>query len=122
VNTIPKDLIAVPWTYGADTSYVRFIAPFRNVGMETWVAPGVSSWNRVYPDNAVALVNIQRFVRDGQRLGATGMINTSWDDDGEALFNQTGTAICSARQQGGRKGRAASRRLLRVTAGCFTAT
>src|SRR5258708_6208502 len=89
VNTIPKDLIAVPWTYGADTSYVRFIAPFRNVGMETWVAPGVSSWNRVYPNNAVALVNIQRFVRDGQLLGATGMINTSWDDDGEALFNQT---------------------------------
>jgi hexosaminidase len=89
VNTIPKDLIAVPWSYGVDTSYVRLIAPFRNVGMETWVAPGVSSWNRVYPDNAVALVNIQRFVRDGQRLGATGMINTSWDDDGEALFNQT---------------------------------
>jgi len=89
VNTIPKDLIAVPWTYGADTSYVRFIKPFRDVGMETWVAPGVSSWNRVYPNNANALVNIQRFVRDGQRLGSTGMINTSWDDDGEALFNQT---------------------------------
>jgi hexosaminidase len=89
VNTIPKDLIAVPWTYGADTSYVRFIKPFRDVGMETWVAPGVSSWNRVYPNNANALVNIQGFVRDGQRLGATGMINTSWDDDGESLFNQT---------------------------------
>ncbi|HST08020.1 MAG TPA: beta-N-acetylhexosaminidase [Gemmatimonadaceae bacterium] len=89
VNTIPKDLIAVPWTYGADTSYDRFIKPFRDVGMETWVAPGVSSWNRVYPNNANALVNIQRFVRDGQRLGATGMINTSWDDDGESLFNQT---------------------------------
>lgn len=89
VSTIPKDLIAVPWTYGADTSYVRFIKPFRDVGMQTWVAPGVSSWNRVYPNNANALVNIQRFVRDGQLLGATGMINTSWDDDGEALFNQT---------------------------------
>jgi hypothetical protein len=89
VSTIPKDLIAVPWVYGADTSYVRFIKPFRDVGMETWVAPGVSSWNRVYPNNANALVNIQRFVRDGQALGATGMINTSWDDDGEALFNQT---------------------------------
>lgn len=89
VSTIPKDLIAVPWSYGAESSYVRLIKPFRDVRMETWVAPGVSSWNRVYPNNANALVNIQRFVRDGQQLGATGMINTSWDDDGEALFNQT---------------------------------
>ena len=88
VKTLPKSLVPVAWTYGVDTSYARFITPFRNAGMETWVAPGVSSWNRVYPDNAVALVNIQRFVRDGQRLGATGLINTSWDDDGEALFNQ----------------------------------
>ena len=88
VKTLPKSLVPVAWTYGVDTSYARFILPFRNAGMETWVAPGVSSWNRVYPDNAVALINIQRFVRDGQRLGATGLLNTSWDDDGEALFNQ----------------------------------
>jgi len=89
VKTLPKSLVPVAWTYGADTSFVRYIAPFRDAGMETWVAPGVSSWNRVYPDNAIALVNIQRFVRDGQRLGATGELNTSWDDDGESLFNQT---------------------------------
>jgi hypothetical protein len=88
VKTLPKSLLPVAWAYGADTSFVRFIKPFRDAGMETWVAPGVSSWNRVYPNNAVALLNIQRFVRDGQQLGATGVINTSWDDDGEALFNQ----------------------------------
>lgn len=88
VKTLPKSLVAVAWTYGVDTSYTRFLAPFRDARMETWVAPGVSSWNRVYPDNAIALVNIQRFVRDGQRLGSTGVLNTSWDDDGEALFNQ----------------------------------
>jgi hexosaminidase len=88
VKTLPKSLIPVAWEYGDDTSFTRFIAPFRDAGMETWVAPGVSSWNRVYPDNAIALLNIQRFVRDGQRLGATGVMNTSWDDDGEALFNQ----------------------------------
>jgi hypothetical protein len=89
VKTLPSTLVPVAWSYGADTSFVRFIAPFRNAGMETWVAPGVSSWNRVYPDNAIALVNIQRFIRDGQKLGATGVLNTSWDDDGESLFNQT---------------------------------
>jgi len=88
VKTLPRSLVPVAWSYGADTSFTRFIAPFRDAGMETWVAPGVSSWNRVYPDNAIALLNIQRFIRDGQRLGATGVLNTSWDDDGEALFNQ----------------------------------
>lgn len=90
VRTLPKDMIAVAWDYGMSPNYDRFITPFRlDVNMETWVAPGVSNWNRVYPNNFVALRNIQGFVRDGQRWGATGVLNTSWDDDGEALFDQT---------------------------------
>lgn len=93
VSSLPKQMIAVPWSYGASPSFERQIIPFRQAGFETWVAPGVSSWNRVYPNYNTAFVNIQHFVRDGQKLGATGMLNTTWDDDGEALFNQTWAGV-----------------------------
>jgi hexosaminidase len=54
--------------------------------METWVAPGVNNWNRVYPNNNIALKNIQGFVAAGQKAGSTGVLNTIWNDDGEGLF------------------------------------
>jgi hypothetical protein len=89
VASLPKDMIAVPWYYDLPlASYDKLLQPFLRNGLETWVAPGVSSWNRVYPDNDIALKNIRVFVREGQKAGATGMLNTSWDDFGEGLFNQ----------------------------------
>jgi len=81
------DMVAVPWRYGVQTEgFDKDIKPFTDAGMETWVAPGVSNWSRVWPDNNTALLNIQGFTRDGQRLGAVGQLNTVWDDDGEGLF------------------------------------
>lgn len=89
VRSLPKDMIAVAWNYSARDGFDRYLTPFRDAGIETWVAPGVNNWNRVYPNYDVALPNIHEFVRAGERLGATGVLNTTWDDDGEALFNQT---------------------------------
>ena len=80
--------VAVPWEYGEQPKgFDRFITPFTTAGYQTWVAPGVNNWSRVYPNYNTGLNNIQGFVRDGQRLGATGMLNTIWNDDGEGLFN-----------------------------------
>ena len=88
VGTLPKDMIAVPWHYDAAPDFTKAIEPFIKAGLETWVAPGVNNWSRLYPNNNEALGNIRAFVRDGQKLGATGMLNTVWNDDGEGLFDQ----------------------------------
>ncbi len=85
---LPKDMIAIPWIYWHLDNYDPNITPFKNAGIETWVAPGDANWNVVYPIAATALDNIAGFVESGQRLGSTGELTTVWDDDGEGLFNQ----------------------------------
>jgi hypothetical protein len=74
--------------------------------METWVAPGVSNWNRVYPNFHVALPNIQGFAREGQAGGATGFMNTTWDDFGDAIFEQTWYGILFGAAAGWQSGEA----------------
>ena len=86
VKALPHDLVAVAWNYWSKDGFDPLLKPFLDAGLETWVAPGVNGWNRVFPDYATALPNIQGFIAAGQRLGSTGALNTSWDDDGEALF------------------------------------
>jgi hypothetical protein len=88
VERLPKDMIAIPWIYWHEDSYDANILPFKRAGMETWVAPGDSNWNVVYPRGDRALDNIQGFVEAGQRLGSTGVLTAVWNDDGEGLFNE----------------------------------
>ena len=88
VKNLPKDMIVLPWVYGPEKSYDRYIQPFVDQHIETWVAPGDSNWRVVYPLADNAFRNIQGFVRDGQRMGSTGALITVWNDDGEGLFNQ----------------------------------
>ncbi len=88
VASLPKEMIAVGWEYGAARNFDRFLKPFRDAGMETWIAPGLASWSRTWPNNNIALRNIQGFAREGQAGGATGMLNTSWDDNGDGIFEQ----------------------------------
>jgi hexosaminidase len=93
LKTLPQSFkdstIAIAWVYNPEArGYDRFLTPFTRAGFETWVAPSVNNFRKVYPNNNLALVNIQRFTADGQRLGSTGQLNTIWNDDGEGLFNQ----------------------------------
>jgi hexosaminidase len=93
LKTLPQSFknatIAIAWEYNPQPKgYAKLLTPFTNAGFETWVSPSVHNFRVVYPDNNLALLNIQQFTRDGQQLGSTGQLNTIWNDDGEGLFNQ----------------------------------
>lgn len=83
--TLPKDLIAVIWTYDNAPSYDNRLKPFQDAGLKIFVSPGITDWRRVYPDFDYAFVNIRNLTRDGQKYGALGQLNTDWKDMGEAL-------------------------------------
>jgi len=51
------------------------------------VCPSVNNWSKPVPDFEKAVTNIGRFVAEGRRQGALGMLNTVWFDDGESLFD-----------------------------------
>jgi hypothetical protein len=89
IGSIPKDMIVMNWQYGARDDYSGYIKPFKDAGLEQFVCPGVWNWNQIFPQLEAASKNITNFVRDGQKAGAIGMMNTSWDDDGESLFEMT---------------------------------
>ncbi len=91
LDQIPHNMIAVPWNYKnlPPDQFEKMIEPFRKANLETWVAPGVDNWNNLFPNYTVALPNIRVFTEVGRRMGITGMMNTTWNDDGETLFDAT---------------------------------
>jgi hypothetical protein len=85
-DSFKRDTIAISWHYApSDTGFTKYLNYFKSAGIETWVSPGINNWSRVYPNYNMALENIQQFTRDGQQMGATGQLNTLWNDDGEGL-------------------------------------
>ncbi|MCX6226485.1 MAG: family 20 glycosylhydrolase [Bacteroidia bacterium] len=86
VALLPKDITVISWGYHAAASFDYAIKPFSDQGLNFWVAPGVSCWGNVFPNLQVASININNYIRDGYKLGATGVLNTSWMDDGLSFF------------------------------------
>lgn len=84
---LPKDIQMLVWSYVPSDSFRQMIRPVKEAGFDFWVVPGVSMWSTVFPDMPSYEKNIANFARDGYQLGAKGLINTAWNDSGEALLN-----------------------------------
>jgi hypothetical protein len=93
IGNIPKDMIVMNWQYGARDDFWSDIKPFQDAGLQQFVCPGAQNWNQIFPNLEAARKNIVNFVRDGQKAGAIGVMNTTWDDDGESLFEVTWYSI-----------------------------
>ena len=88
-QSFKSQTIAVAWGYSPNPKgFEKTLKPFTDAGMETWVSPSINNYRQVYPNQQLALEDIQEFTRDGQRFGATGQLNTLWNDDGESLASQ----------------------------------
>jgi hexosaminidase len=85
LEQIPKDTVMLTWGYGPQDSFDDQITPFARSGYEFFVCPGISNWSRILPDFDTATTNIRNFISDGAKHGALGVLNTAWEDDGEAL-------------------------------------
>jgi len=89
IGNVPKDMIVMNWNYGPRDSFESRIKPFQDAGLDQFVCPGAGNWNQIFPNVESASKNIVNFVRDGQTAKVMGMMNTTWDDDGESLFEMT---------------------------------
>lgn len=86
ISQLPKSIIPVFWAYHAAPSFAEPMKQIREQGFPFWIAPGTSSFQTIAPNHEINLKNIAVMTRDGALNGASGMLNTSWDDSGEALF------------------------------------
>ena len=87
MKQLPKDMIYIMWAYEPLDSYDHLIKPFKDNGTPFWVAPSLSHSSNMIPAPQRYMKNIANLARDGYRNGAEGLMNTCWDDNGEALFD-----------------------------------
>ncbi|MBA2479889.1 MAG: family 20 glycosylhydrolase [Planctomycetes bacterium] len=81
-SLLPTDVVPVVWGYDPDTDFAARGRRFRERGFETWLAPSTNCWvsftGRVHERRG----NLARAARDGAAIGATGILNTIWGDNG----------------------------------------
>ena len=86
IPMLPRDIIMLPWEYHAQTSYSKRLKPLADAKLDFIASIGVTNWSRIFPDIDTAILNARQFALDGARFNAMGVLNSSYNDDGENFF------------------------------------
>jgi hypothetical protein len=89
MRTLPGGAIAVPWAYGAESNYARYVRPLATNGVATIVAPAIWNWCEIFPDYHRSFTDINGMVEAGKAQKTLGMLNTGWTDCGQTLYRQS---------------------------------
>ena len=89
MKQLPKDMTYIMWAYEPIDSFKHLIKPFKEQGNPFWVAASTGHSATMTSTPQRYIKNIANLYRDGYRDGAEGAMLTCWDDNGEALFDNS---------------------------------
>ena len=89
MRQLPKDMVYIMWAYEPLDSFRHLIKPFKEQGNPFWVAASTGHSATMTSTPQRYIKNIANLYRDGYRDGAEGAMLTCWDDNGEALFDNS---------------------------------
>lgn len=89
MRQLPKDMTYIMWAYEPLDSFTHLIRPFKEQGNPFWVAASTGHSATMTSTPQRYIKNIANLYRDGCRDGAEGAMLTCWDDNGEALFDNS---------------------------------
>ena len=89
MKQLPKDMTYIMWAYEPIDSFKHLIKPFKEQGNPFWVAASTGHSATMTSTPQRYIKNIANLFRDGFRDGAEGCMLTCWDDNGEALFDNS---------------------------------
>ncbi|PID61697.1 MAG: hypothetical protein CR986_02625 [Ignavibacteriae bacterium] len=87
LDKISDDIIIVNWKYFPRFNYTS-TRTFNKHNFPYIVSPSVWNFNAAFPENFLAVPNIQTFIEDGLRNNSLGMLNSSWGDYGAETFRE----------------------------------
>jgi hypothetical protein len=82
LDLIPKDIVLMDWQYEPADHYPT-VDVLGSKGFPILVLPGMSNWDRIFPDMSKAMINIRNFTLDCYRQPhPLGSITSTWGDNG----------------------------------------